>query len=660
MSRAAHLLPLLLLLLSLTGLRAQTPPTETPSRLVTTPLDTVDATDGLTSLREAILHLNAGLIPDTILFALPLGSPLTVVLSADLPAVTAPRCYINGSNHGPDTGRVALDGGGTHSLLLFLGGHIAIDSLLFLNGRNGNPGGAVNAVGASLTLRDCLFRDNFALHSGGAVYCGTTAAGPPPRFTAIRCLFQDNHSLNGGAIVLENCDTSRISASRFSGNLVLTDGRDSHGGALRLLSSPLLLDSCLFVGNKARVSDSDILAFVKCYGGALSAQQSCLSLRNTTFSQNLAEAPASGVAARAGGLHADQSDLLLHNCAFIDDTAVGDGGAIYIEGTASHSAVISRCSFSGCYALTALGGAVANYAAARLLIDHCTFFSNGSGMGGALYSRNGVLSLLNSTLVSNHAAENNGGGALMAQGGQLQLCNNLFADNTAVAALNDIASWPRATLRAYHNLWYSVTGTPAADLCNTVLAPTVPLPLHLDAYSRPAPAHTTLHSVTHTLLPPLPNTAAYHSGVPTALSPDRLTAAYLDGTAWRSLADNQPLAATLLRDSLDQIGTPRPADTLAVGAIQPLPALLLSDTLAACDTLRWRNLLLSSPGLHSDTLHNPLLWDTIYLLTLNLAYSNTGTESQTACDTYTWHGTTYTASTNTPTYTEQNAAGLKT
>ena len=589
MSRAAHLLPLLLLLLSLTGLRAQTPPTETPSPLVTTPLDTVDATDGLTSLREAILHLNAGLIPDTILFALPLGSNRTVVLSANLPAVTAPRCYINGSNRGPDTGRVALDGGGTHSLLLFLGGHIAIDSLLFLNGRNGNPGGAVNAVGASLTLRDCLFRDNIALHSGGAVYCGTTAAGPPPRFTAIRCLFLDNHSLNGGAIVLENCDTSRITASRFSGNLVLTDGRDSHGGALRILSSPLLLDSCLFVGNKARVSDSDILAFVKCYGGALSAQQSSLSLRNTTFSHNLAEAPASGVAARAGGLHADQSDLLLHNCAFIDDTAVGDGGAIYIEGTASHSAVISRCSFSGCYALTALGGAVANYAAARLLIDHCTFFSNGSGMGGALYSRNGVLSLLNSTLVSNHAAENNGGGALMAQGGQLQLCNNLFADNTAVAALNDIASWPLATLRAYHNLWYSVTGTPAADLCNTVLAPTVPLPLHLDAYSRPAPAHTTLHSVTHTLLPPLPNTAAYHSGVPTALSPDRLTAAYLDGTAWRSLADNQPLAATLLRDSLDQIGTPRPADTLAVGAVQPLPALLLSDTLVACDSTTWRN-----------------------------------------------------------------------
>ena len=110
----AKLIPLLLLpLLTVTALRAQAPPSETPSHIVTTHLDTVDAADGLTSLREAILHLNAGLIPDTIVFSLPPGSPLSVTLSADLPAVTAPRCYINGSNRGPDSGLVTLDGSDT-------------------------------------------------------------------------------------------------------------------------------------------------------------------------------------------------------------------------------------------------------------------------------------------------------------------------------------------------------------------------------------------------------------------------------------------------------------------------------------------------------------------------------------------------------------------
>ena len=49
--------------------------------------------------------------------------------------------------------------------------------------------------------------------------------------------------------------------------------------------------------------------------------------------------------------------------------------------------------------------------------------------------------------------------------------------------------------------------------------------------------------------------------------------------------------------------------------------------------------------------------DSVVTLNLTINYSNTGAETQTACDSYTWHGTTYTASTNTPTYIETNAAG---
>ena len=647
-----HLLFLLLTAtLAVPALRAQTPPSEPPSNVVTTHLDTVDVADGVTSLREALLHLNAGLIPDTILFSLPAGSPLTITLTSNLPSLDSLTCHINGSNRGPDGGLVTLHGGDTCKLLVTNGTRLTVDSLTLSHGRNANPGGALYAYASTVTLRHCRFLHNHATHSGGALYCGAST------LTLIGCILQSNTSVNGGAIVVEYCDTVRIATTTFIGNSTLTNGFDSRGGALRIISTPCLIDSCRFLNNRATVADPDIVTLRKCYGGAVSAQQSYISIRNTTFSDNLAEAPASGVAARAGALHANETDLTLHNCAFLNDTAVGDGGAIYIEGTVSHIAAITRCTFSGCNALTALGGAVANYSASRLIVDHCTLFSNCSGMGGALYTRNGDITLLNSTLVSNHATENNGGGAIMAQGGLLQLCNNLFADNTATTTVNDIASWPRATLKAYHNLWYSVIGTPTTSLDNTTLAPTVPLPLHLDAHNHPAPAHTTLHNVTHTLLPPLPNTAAHHSGVPTALSPDFITAAYLDGTTWRSLADNLPLAVPLQRDSLDQIGTLRPSDSLAFGAIQPLPAVLLRDTLPACDSLQWRNTLLTPPGLHTDTLPNPLLWDTIYLLTLNLNYSNTGIETQTACEEYTWHGATYTASTNNPTYNEQNAAG---
>ena len=42
---------------------------------------------------------------------------------------------------------------------------------------------------------------------------------------------------------------------------------------------------------------------------------------------------------------------------------------------------------------------------------------------------------------------------------------------------------------------------------------------------------------------------------------------------------------------------------------------------------------------------------------LTVKYSNSAVENVTACDSYLWHGTTYTASTNTPTYTTDNVAG---
>ena len=407
MSRAAHLLPLLLLLLSLTGLRAQTPPTETPSRLVTTPLDTVDATDGLTSLREAILHLNAGLVPDTILFALPLGSNRTVVLSANLPAVTAPRCYINGSNRGPDTGRVTLDGGGTHALLHFSYSHATIDSLILANGHNGNPGGAILASSTTLHVSHCLFLNNHATHSGGALYCGTTTASTPPSLVVTHCLFLNNHSLHGGAIVIENCDTCRLTTSRFLHNSVLTNGFDSHGGALKVIGSPCIIYGCQFSHNHALVATPDIVLQRKSYGGAISSSNAALALQHCLFSSN--SAYTSGIAGSQGGaIYALNSHLHAVNCSFSADTAVGNGGAISTEGSAASPSILAACSFDRCIAINAFGGAINHQTASLLVINHSTFFSNRAGTGGAvaLRSNSGSLSLLNSTLVSNCATDN--------------------------------------------------------------------------------------------------------------------------------------------------------------------------------------------------------------------------------------------------------------
>jgi hypothetical protein len=58
------------------------------------------------------------------------------------------------------------------------------------------------------------------------------------------------------------------------------------------------------------------------------------------------------------------------------------------------------------------------------------------------------------------------------------------------------------------------------------------------------------------------------------------------------------------------------------------------------------------------TLTNAAGCDSVVTLDLTINYSNSGTDTQLACDTYTWmDGNTYTATTNTPTWTLTNAAG---
>jgi len=84
------------------------------------------------------------------------------------------------------------------------------------------------------------------------------------------------------------------------------------------------------------------------------------------------------------------------------------------------------------------------------------------------------------------------------------------------------------------------------------------------------------------------------------------------------------------------------------------------DSQTACDTYTWMdgNTYTSSNNTATYTLTNSVGCDSIILLDLTVNYSSTGTDVQTACDTYTWiDGNTYTTSNNTATYTLTNAVG---
>ena len=84
------------------------------------------------------------------------------------------------------------------------------------------------------------------------------------------------------------------------------------------------------------------------------------------------------------------------------------------------------------------------------------------------------------------------------------------------------------------------------------------------------------------------------------------------------------------------------------------------DVQTACDTYTWidGNTYTESNNTATYTLTNAAGCDSVVTLNLTVSHSNTGVDVQTACDTYTWiDGNTYTESNNTATYTLTNAAG---
>ena len=79
----------------------------------------------------------------------------------------------------------------------------------------------------------------------------------------------------------------------------------------------------------------------------------------------------------------------------------------------------------------------------------------------------------------------------------------------------------------------------------------------------------------------------------------------------------------------------------------------------ACDSYYWRGNTYTNSGTYTDIVTDaiPGGCDSIFTLDLTINYSVSSIEEITACNSYTWHGNTYTASTNTPTYTTTSSSG---
>jgi hypothetical protein len=85
-----------------------------------------------------------------------------------------------------------------------------------------------------------------------------------------------------------------------------------------------------------------------------------------------------------------------------------------------------------------------------------------------------------------------------------------------------------------------------------------------------------------------------------------------------------------------------------------------TDTQVACDTYTWvdGNMYTASNNSATQMFTTALGCDSLVTLDLTINNSTTGTDTQVACDTFTWvDGNMYTTSNNTATFTETNAVG---
>lgn len=185
-------------------------------------------------------------------------------------------------------------------------GDLSIESSRIFNGRarSGGDGGAIyNDLGAQLTIVDSFFENVLAEGRGGAVYSRGTAS-------LLRVEFQDLRAEVAGAAIAVDAGSLEVDLSRMAGTTPGSGGVLDQGGGAITLRRSLLGGSAEVDGGTIRQTAGTLaLENVSLYdgqaprGGALFSNGD-VSLRNTTFHQNMGDAGGSLFIAPSGSVTA--------------------------------------------------------------------------------------------------------------------------------------------------------------------------------------------------------------------------------------------------------------------------------------------------------------------------------------------------------------------
>ena len=213
---------------------------EAPSTVVTTPLDNLDAADGLTSLREAILYAGPG---DAVTFDSSLGGRTITLRGSELEIdkiITVDASSVGG---------ITIDAGGKNRVFHVSCGEplrpVKLIGLTITGGKlyNRDGGGIYNTgilalVGSTVSGNYARYADGWTFTKDGSWGCEFSLGGGINNYGTLEIVgstVAGNVSDGGGGI--GNCGMMKIVGSSVSENISDVGGALENHGALEIVSS---------------------------------------------------------------------------------------------------------------------------------------------------------------------------------------------------------------------------------------------------------------------------------------------------------------------------------------------------------------------------------------------------------------------------------------
>lgn len=277
------------------------------------------------------------------------------------------------------------------------GSNCQISNLKFVNGMDVH-GGAMIILGKNVVVENSVFENNYANHSGGAIY--------------VLSIFNDSgrYPEEGENLIIKNCN--------FTNNFAQVAA-----GAIGVYGNNTQVIGCNFVSNKVKPATNH-----KSYGGAIQIGRDeynlCSYVVNCNFIGN--EAIAYDLNNSHGGAGCVRAGITYQNCKFINNSA-DQGGAL----TYHASGIIEDCVFINNSAKLYGGALSTGYMDMDmdLKVINCNFEQNNAPYGGAVQLKGKNIEIQNSVFNKNTAAVN--GGAINIVAKTVAIGGTEFNKNTA-------------------------------------------------------------------------------------------------------------------------------------------------------------------------------------------------------------------------------------